>query len=195
VATDTSDQPVAPASPRRGRGTVLDMVRSMAVVMLLIGAVALITLRPHGGDEIRVVDYSGELAAARVAAPYDVLAPTGLDEYQATSVRYTPTDDGTVWHLGFVSPQDEYVGLDQTDGDADQLVDDLTEGAAPVGGSDASVQLGGREWERYDDGGDHDGERIRGLVADTGDATTLVSGTADWPELEAMAAALSSTAG
>ena len=194
MATETSEAPGAPQPSRRARATVLDMVRALVVVLALIGAVALITIRPGGGDEVRVVDYAGALDSARVAAPYAVLAPAGLDGYRATSVRFTSTDEGTVWHVGFVSPLDEYVGLDQTDGAADQFVDELSEGASPVGGTAGSVELGGRSWERYDDGGDTDGEHVRALVADDGGATILVSGTAEWPELEAMAAALSSSA-
>lgn len=192
--TGTTEEPAAHPAPRRGPTTVPDMLRSMAVVLALIGAVALITFRPTNGEEVRVVDYAGALASARVAAPYAVLAPGGLEGYRATSVRYTSTDEGTVWHLGFVSPLGEYVGVDQTDGAADRFVDDLTEGAAPVGGTSGAIELGGRTWQRFDQGGDTDGERIRGLVATDDEATTLVSGTAGWPELEAMASALSRVA-
>ena len=189
VVTETSEEPTAPPPSRRGRGTVLDMVRSMAVVLLLVGAVALITFRPSGGDAVRVVDYADDLGSARLAAPYAVLAPAGLDGYRATSVRFSATTEGTVWHLGFVTPLDEYAGLDQTDGPEAAFVDDLTEGAEPVG-TDGSLELGGRTWERWDDGGDTEGERIRGLVSDVDGATVVVSGTADWPELEALASAL-----
>lgn len=194
VSTEASEDP-GPAPSSRGRGTVLDMVRSMGIVLLLIGAVALITLRPSDGDGVRVVDYSTVLSSARTAAPYLVLAPDGLDGYRATSVRFTSTEDGTVWHLGFVSPREEYVGLDQTDAALTPFVDDLTEGAVALGGAGESVQLGGRAWERLDGGGDQDGELVRGLLMQGDGVTTLVSGTADWPELEAMAAALSPTAG
>ena len=193
MSAETSEESSAPPPRRRGVASALDIVRSMGVVLLLVAVVALITLRPSGGDEIRVIEYADDLASARVAAPYAVLAPTGLEGYRATSVRFTPTESGTVWHVGFVSPLEEYVGLDQTDGPAAAFVDDLTESAAPVGGSDGSVELGGRTWERYDEGGDTDGERVRGLVTEEAGATTLVSGTADWSELEAMAAALATT--
>jgi hypothetical protein len=194
VATETSDEAAVPPQGRAGR-TVGDMLRSMAVVLLLIGAVALITFRPSGGDEVRVVDYADELAGARAAAPYAVLAPVDLAGYRATSVRFDATQDGTVWHLGFVSPLEEYVGLDQTDGPAEAFVDDLTEGAAQLGGSDASVELAGRTWQRYDEGGDSEGERVRGLVTETGGATVVVSGTAGWAELEAMATAVADGSG
>ncbi|MEJ7726662.1 MAG: DUF4245 domain-containing protein [Actinomycetes bacterium] len=195
MPTEASDEPAAAPAGRRGGGSPLDMVRSLGIVLLLIGAIALITLRPPGGDGIRVVEYGTELASARVAAPYPVLAPSGLDGYRATSVRFAATADGTVWHLGYVTPLGEYVGLDQTDGAAGGFVDDLTEGAEALGGSNGSVDLGGRAWDRYDGGGDQDGERVRGLVSQGDGATALVSGTAEWPELEAMAAALSATAG
>jgi hypothetical protein len=194
VSTETGDEAALP--PQRGqRRTVGAMFGAMTVVLLLIGAVALITFRPSGGDEVRVVDYADELDAARRAAPYSVLAPVGLDGFRATSVRYTSTEDGIVWHLGFVSPLEEYVGLDQTDGPAESFVDDLTEGAVALDGSDGSVEVAGRSWQRYDEGGDTDGERVRGLVTHAEGATVLVSGTAGWGELEEFAAALSPTAG
>jgi hypothetical protein len=193
VSTQTGESPGTPP-PRRGT-PALGMVGAMGVVLLLIGVVALITLRPDGGDEVRVVDYSDELASARVSAPFEVLAPAGLDGFRATSVRFTSTDAGTVWHLGFVSPLEEYVGLDQSDGPAEPMIDELTEGATAVGGPAGTVELGGRTWARYDEGGDGDGELVRGLVTHEDDTTTLVSGTANWSELEAMASALSSSAG
>lgn len=196
--TQVPAEPPAPPPRRRGlTGTVVDMVRSLGVVLLLVAAIALITIRPgDDGDGVRVVDYAVELTSARVAAPYEVLAPDGLTGYRATSVRFTSTDDGIVWHLGFVSPDDAYVGVDQTDGDGEALVEQLTKAARPVEGDAAFVDLGGRSWQRYDEGGDEGDEQVvRGLVLDGDGVTTLVAGTAGWQELEEMAAALSATGG
>jgi hypothetical protein len=158
------------------------------VVLAVVGVVALITLRP-GSDPVRVVDYSGALQQARAAAPYGVLGPQDLPGYRATSVRYGTTPDGaTVWHLGFVTPAGAYAGVDQTDGDGEEFVAELTEAAEAVDGP--PVDLGDRIWRRYDGGGDTPGELVRGLVNETSGVTTVVSGTAAWPELEMLARAL-----
>jgi len=165
------------------------MVRSLAVVLGVVGVVALITIR-GSSEPVREVLYEAELIGARSAAPYEVLAPEGLDDYRATSVRFREDAGVTVWHLGFLTPDEEYAGLDQVDAPSpDYLRDfvaDLTEDA--VEGD--PVVIDGEQWQRYDDGGSSDDEHVRGLLRTDGNVSTLVSGTADWVELEEFAAAL-----
>lgn len=165
------------------------MVRSLALVLGVVGVVALITVR-GSSDPVREISYADELVAARSAAPYDVLAPEGLDGYQATSVRYREVDGTTVWHLGFVTPAGDYAGLDQVDaastGYLEDFVTDLTEGA--VAGT--QVTVAGELWQRYDGGGSSADEQVRGLLRTDAGASVLVSGTAAWAELEELAGAL-----
>lgn len=184
-ATTANDDP-RPAGRSRGRQTVGDMVRSLALVLLVVGVVALITIRSSADRQLDV-DISQDLAAARLAAPYDVLAPVGLVGYRATSVRYREQDGATVWHIGFVTPSGAYVGLDQMDGASGDFVADLTEGAVSAG---EVVSIGGARWERYDGGGSSPDEAVRGLVRVDDAVTVLVSGTAEWGELAAFADAL-----
>lgn len=189
----TDDEPpveaspaTAAARPARGRQSIGDMVRSMALVVgvVLIGVFATVSL---GRDPVLDIDYSSDLIAARTGAPYEILAPVGLEGYRATSVRFLEQDGATVWHLGLVAPSEEYVGIDQTDGRPAGFIDVLTEGAKVVA---PPVTIAAEEWTRYDGGGDDDDESIRGLVRIDGAVTVLVSGTAGWDELEQLAGAL-----
>lgn len=165
------------------------MVRSLAVVLGVVGVVALITIR-GSSEPVREVSYEAELVGARSAAPYDVLAPEGLDDYRATSVRYLDEGGVTVWHLGFLTPDEEYVGLDQVDAPSPDYLQDfvaeLTEDAVEV---EVAV-IDGEQWQRYDDGGSSEDEHVRGLLRTDRNVSILVSGTAEWVELEEFAAAL-----
>jgi len=185
---EVPDREATAGSSARGRQGVGDMVRSMAVVLLLVGGLVFFTVRTSGTtDPVIEVDYSAGLAAARLDAPYDLLAPIGLEGYRATSVRYDDEAGATVWHLGFVTPAEAYIGLDQTDGPREEFVTDLTEGAGATG---QMVTIGGAQWERYDGGTRGPEDQVRGLVRMDGTVTVLVSGTADWAAIEEFTAAL-----
>jgi Protein of unknown function (DUF4245) len=129
-----------------------DMLRSM-VVLALIVAVAWGCSQFWESDPetpVRRVDYTSELREARSRADYDVLAPRGLPSgWRATSVDVTASERSLDWHLGFVSPDDEYVGLEQSDGDLPPGVRRASDGREP----DNTLQIGGRTWDVFDPDG------------------------------------------
>jgi len=164
------------------------MIRSMAVVLGAVAVILIITLRPQP-DAIRVVDYAPVLSIARAQAGFPVLAPQGLGpEWRATSARWEPTaaaEPDPAWHLGVVTPSEEYVQLGQSaTTDADYLPEQTGRGS-PVG----AARVGGVEWERYESV-DRDGVDDRALVRIVGGVTTVVSGSGDWAEIEQFAASL-----
>ncbi len=123
------------------------------------------------------------LGQARSDAPYQILAPEGLSErWRATSARYEPDPGGTTWHLGFVTPQDAYAGLEQSDGRRTAFVDEMTNQGAPEG----TTQIDGVTWERRL----RPSRLQRSLVLEQGDVTTIVTGTASWDELQELASSL-----
>ncbi|AXI79246.1 DUF4245 domain-containing protein [Peterkaempfera bronchialis] len=173
VASDTKTQ--------RGRQTVRDMILSL----LVVGGVAAVVyiFIPHSeGDPVRTVPYTVELATARRAAPYPVLAPQGLPaQWRATSVRYSADDGGhATWHLGFVTPSGSYAAVEQSDDSADGVLRAQVKGGKP----DGSASVGGEDWDRYQ------GEPYRALVRESGGATTVVTGSASYRELAQLAQAL-----
>lgn len=167
----------------RGFETVGDMVRSLGLVLVLVALFMLGLPRPHR-EAVTVVDYSLELAQARRAAPYPVLAPSGLSpRWRATSVRLSGEGGATRWHLGFVTPDDEYAALEQSNEGGD-FEARMTAAGAP----DGTSSVAGRGWERRL----RTSKEQRSLVLRSGGVVTIVTGTASYAELEALAASLHS---
>ncbi|MFF4404110.1 DUF4245 domain-containing protein [Streptomyces sp. NPDC001404] len=162
---------------------IRNMVLSMAVVIPVAWLSYLFIPHDAGKNPVRTIGYQVELNAARRAAPYAVAAPEGLGEgWRATSVRYEPQSKmGSVWHLGFLDPQTQYVGIEQSNGSPAVFLDDATQQAEKT---DKTVQAGGLTWQRYE------GSRYNALVHEGSGVTTVVTGTASLERLTEMAAAL-----
>lgn len=169
---------------RRGRETVGDMVRSLAVVLVVVFAVVALTVRQDPSGQPRRIDYSATLAQARSQAPYDVLAPVGLPRaWRATSARTGPEGSAYGWHLGLVTPAGDYAGVEQSNAGRASLVDSVAAGAT----RDGRVRLGGRSWQRLTGGS----PEKRALVLGGAGSSTVVAGSASWAELRRLAGALS----
>jgi Protein of unknown function (DUF4245) len=155
-----------------------DVIRSLVVVLLLIGAVALYQslLTDDPGDPTPAVDYQTAVTAAREESGYPVLAPADLpDGWEATSVRYTPGAEWA-WHLGVLTADEEYVGLEQARIDPDSLIETAAEGTEPTG----TTEIDGAAWQVRTD--ESRGETT--LVREQQGVTTVVTGSASQETLE-----------
>ncbi|MCF6521980.1 DUF4245 domain-containing protein [Streptomyces sp. JJ36] len=177
------------ADKKRGTQTVRDMVLSLAVILLAAGVIYQFV--PHDedqGDGARRVDYRVEVNTARRAAPYPVAAPEGLPrDWRPTSVHYEGGGpDGAAWHLGFLTPGEEYAAVEQSDARPGPYISDVTFGAERTG---RTQRIDGAEWVRYE------GRKYDALVREEPGFTTVVTGTASFAQLAELAAALESGTG
>jgi hypothetical protein len=177
--TTTATQPAVPAKKKRGRETVLDMVRTLAVVFALVLPMYLFHQGgPGSRQRLRPVDPTEAfaLAAADLGAPVPSAAPRGW----TCTVVDTRTAPGVV-RVGYVVG-DHYVEYAAAKGDA--FLADATGRAAAVG----TVTVQGVAWEQL-----RNGAGAESLVLRKGAVTVVVGGvreTATPAELEALAAAL-----
>ncbi|WP_425583688.1 DUF4245 domain-containing protein [Streptomyces macrosporus] len=173
---------------KSGTQTARDMVLSMLVILLGVGVVYLFIPHDDSLDPVRPISYDTELITARRAAPYPVAAPVGLPEtWRATSVRYeAQSDHGSVWHLGFMDPDDQYAAVEQSDGESDAFVAEVTHGAEET---ERVQKIDGEEWTRYE------GPKYDALVRREPGVTTVVTGTASFDGLARLAAALEAEEG
>ena len=162
--------------------TVMDMVRSIALVLLAVGVVWILVWRPTKPTE-RVVDVAGMQQLATSQASFTPEVPGTTTGLTATSVRWEGTDGSKgipVWHIGYVANGDEYLQISQSTAASGEYLAEQTAKGEPAGES----SLGGATWMRYE------APDRRSLVKMDGGVTTIVSGTLAWPALETYAASL-----
>ncbi|MEO6604229.1 MAG: DUF4245 domain-containing protein [Aeromicrobium sp.] len=169
--------------PSRGNPSMGDVVRSVAVlgalILVLWGFGQLFTNTPD--KAVEPIDYVKTVANARPAAEFELVAPSTLPKgWVATSARFTPTS----WHLGVVTDNEKYVGLEQAKISAKQLVAKYAKDSKPAG----TVTIDGEVWGlRKGPEGDVT------YVRNAGGVTTLVTGETKRAEVEAYVASLSAS--
>jgi len=154
--------------------TVGDMIRSMAVVLAVVGALLLVTWRPDP-DPVRVVDIDPLVIVATAQADYPIVVPT-LPGLRPTSVRWEPTEESgeiAVWHVGYVTEGDQYLEITQSTA-SDPLFLGKETGNGEISGL---IDIDGQQWQYFTAG---TGNSLVGLL---GGVTTIIQGTGTESEL------------
>ena len=186
------DKDVARAARQATAG---DMIRSLALIVIPLIAIAIIFTDVPDDHPVKEVDWKPVLATAREQAPFDVLAPTNLPQgWRATRVNWVPlgkpylngeASPRNLWQIGFLSPDDVYIDLNQGDAQPQEMVDQQSR----EGTLDGSSVIGAQTWQRLisPDG------RTRSLVLHGPSDTVVVSADLPYEALEAYASTLSTT--
>jgi hypothetical protein len=150
------------------RQTVGDMIRSMVVVLAVVAAILIVTWRPKP-DPVRTVDITQALVVAQSTADFTVEVPA-IPDLRLTSARWEPTEASEgipVWHLGYVTPADQYLQVSQSRAMGESFVAEQTAGGEPGD----TVSIAGQEWRVFSAP-----ERTSVVRVNDG-VTTIVSGT------------------
>lgn len=180
VTTPTLNRPRGEYSRSMG-----GMVGALIAVLGLIAVVGGLSWLQHGdvADPARTVDYSGTLAVARDQAPFHVVAPSPVPAgLRATSVSWDPVGPRKLWHLGFVTPARDYIGLYEGTGSVATFVEASTPATEPG----PSLTVAGDAWGSLTS--PDSGETA--LVRTRQGVTTVVTGTAGEDQLVAFATTL-----
>ncbi len=174
-------------SNARMRQTVIDMVRSMAVVVAVVVVIVLFTWRPHS-QGVKAVQIGPLVTYARSQAGYPIyVAKAGATGFIPTSVRWEPTTASRpdfAWHVGYLTPGNAYVQIEQSASKNPDYVAEQSGKGTAVG----AVIIGGVGWEKLQAPGE------RSLVRITPTNTIVLSGTVDWTKLQSVAGGLSDSA-
>jgi hypothetical protein len=161
------------------------IVGALIAVLGLIAFVWGLTWFQHSGtpNPTPTIKYGAALAGARSEAPFHVLAPAPLPAgLRATSVGWDGVGARVSWRLGFLTPQQDFIGLYEGNGSASQFIAASTPATHPA----APVAIDGTRWLVLTDPGR--GETA--LVHTVGAVTVVVTGTADQRELVTFARSL-----
>ncbi len=170
--------------PGRYQRSFPGMIGAMIVLLLVVGAFVVFRdlTRDDPASPVKAVDYTSPAKYAKTTATFDVLAPEELPEgWIATSVRFQDGEE-QAWHLGTLTEDRRYVGLEQADRPISGMVDDFVDPEATQG---EDVTVDGETWETWTDAGDD-----LALVRESGDGTTLVVGPVPQATLEEFIATL-----
>ncbi len=163
----------------------------IAVVMLLIPVVLIYSWFSRIPEpRATAVDWQPVVAQARAESPFPVAVPQNLPAgWTVVRARWTPIGKagmnqqpavGNTFQLGYVTPQQMYIGLDQRDTDGPGLIRD----ASRDGDADGESVIADEPWQRYVS---RDG-RTRAVARTGGGSTVVISGDLPYESLDAFAA-------
>ncbi len=154
---------------QRSTGGLLGALIVSVVAVLAIAGLRALTSDPEP-TPVRAVDYSAMMRAGRADAKLLVLAPERLPAgWTATSATYT-TGGSPTWHLGMLTDQRKYVGVEESGASVRSLVTEHVDVNAERG---ADVTIAGETWQVWtDSGGDY--AVVRTLPGPKGQSETVV---------------------
>ena len=170
--------------PGRYQRSFPGMVGALLVLLLVIGGFVLFrdAIREDPENPVEAVELEQPVAYAREQADFDLLAPDDLpDGWIATSVRFTDGEEQS-WHLGMLTDEERYVGLEQSPRPAADVVEEFVDEEATEGDE---VSIDGETWRTWTDADDD-----LALVREDGEVTTLVLGRVSQETLEELIATL-----
>ena len=120
------------------------MIRSLALVLGIVGVVFLLARAPHGDEkELRVVDPTSDVQAFNDNAPAGAVPRDMPADWKATVSTYE-RDTGLL-RIGWVTPRGEYAEYAAQPSPDGKFLPDITGHAQRVG----TVNVDGVVWEEY----------------------------------------------
>ncbi|HEY6935257.1 MAG TPA: DUF4245 domain-containing protein [Marmoricola sp.] len=188
-----ADRPAPAAAERPGRYQRSPRGMLVALVVVVFAVAGFVGLRGLGRDSgavpVQTVDYHGWVKSGRDDGKLLTLAPRQLPKgWRATSVDYATGTDPR-WHLGVLTDQGRYIGLEESWASAAQMVQQYVDQNASRG---KAVTIAGRHWQVWTDpGGDYAVVDTRPSPVRRHPETVLVVGDADPSVIRRFAGSLS----
>jgi hypothetical protein len=159
------------------------MVRSLVVVGAVVAVIVVLNYRAPQ-DPVPEIDPDPLAAQVATVAPFPVLMPTDPG-WRATAARWEPTPESQgepVWFTGGVySESGPFASVSQSAAASEEYLAEQTGRGSAL---EETTAVAGTQWQHYASADE------RSLVLQGEAATTVVSGTGSWEELQRFAASL-----
>jgi hypothetical protein len=191
VSTRTPETVPAPAvqqpAPRRGLGNLRSMV--ISVVLIVVAVLAWVAMVPRVREVSQpAVDVTSVARQVRQETGWAISQPRLPAGWKATNARFDTAGDGArTWHAGYLSPDGQYLSIDQTEGAgaSDSWISARTSQGQPQG----TISAAGRMWQELSSR-----DVVQRSLVSKGpgarDLTTVLSGTASYAQLVQFAQTL-----
>jgi len=182
---DTAPAPAGQPPARRGLGNLRSMVISMVVIMA--AGLAWVAMVPRVREINQpAVDVTSVARQVRHETSWLISQPQLPAGWKATNVRFVAAGDGLrTWHAGYLSPDGNYVSIDQTQ----QATDAWVSAQTSHGRAEGTLSAAGATWQRLSSG-----ETVQRSLVSRGsgsnELSTVLSGTAPYAQLAQFAEAL-----
>lgn len=172
---------------RRAKQTIRNLIFSM---LATLGIVALIVLGVPRDDSslIQRIDYETVAKSAEGSLGEKVLSPSVPDNWWSNAARLEKQLGLDVWYIGFVTDENQFIGLSQAFESNASWEADVLAGNALVG----EVEVGGLVWEIYPTRtpSDPPGTKEYAMLHRFGSSTVVIYGTAPESDFNMMADAI-----
>jgi hypothetical protein len=174
----------------RQRQTVNNLVYSLIATLGIVIVIVLMVPRSNPGTVGKPVDWRSVAAQGTGSEPDPLLSPDLPRGWTANAAELrtgaaSGIDD---WHIGFIAPDKQYIGLDQGFKADDTWIVTEVDGIRATG----STTIGGVKWVIYDNraGQSASDDTTYAMVATHSASTVVLAGTASQKEFDAVARAL-----
>ena len=168
-------------------GNLRSMVISMVVVLAAVLAWVAMVPRVRQISQ-PAVDVTSVARQVRQETSWEISQPRLPAGWKATNVRFAAAGEGLrTWHAGYLSPEGNYVSLDQTD--VTGANDDWISARTANGRAEGTLVAAGTTWQKLSSP-----DTVQRSLVSRGsratDLTTVLSGTAPYAQLAQFAEAL-----
>ncbi|GAA1605370.1 hypothetical protein GCM10009789_69160 [Kribbella sancticallisti] len=163
--------------------TLTNMVWALLACFIVVGFLYFVTWRPKE-EKVRAIEYTAQVEDAKKVASW-IRGPDPMPAgWQATSVQFrAPEQSPITWHLGIVTADKKYVGLEQSNVTGKAYLNEELGKTA----DDGTSTVAGVTWQRKTL---LDRRDEQALVLVGSGVTTIVTGNAGYQTLETFAATL-----
>ena len=183
---ETAARKAATSRRHRSNQTLLNLVVALVLSLGLVLLLVSVVVRPAPAPP-ESIDYASVASQAQAGTDEPLLSPVLPAGWSANDARYQTTEQVPTWYIGFLTPREQYIGLDQGIGANPTWQASLLDDARETG----SVTIEGVEWTVFDQRDASDpGNFAYSLATTHGDSTVLLHGTAVDDEFALLAASI-----
>ena len=165
---ETAARKAETSRKHRANQTLLNLVAALVVSLAIVAFLVTVVVRP-APPPTEGVDYATVASQAQAETSEPLLSPVLPPGWTANDARFQTTQQVPTWYIGFITPGEQYIGLDQAQQTGTGTID-------------------GIEWAVFDKrGSDDPGNYAYSIATTRGDSTVLLHGTASDEEFELLA--------
>lgn len=180
---ETAARKAETSRKHRANQTLLNLVVALLASLAIVVFLVVVVVRPAPAPSPSV-DYATVATEAQAETAEPLLSPELPAGWSANDARFEKTEQVPTWYIGFLTPGEQYIGLDQGIGGNATWQAALLDDAEQTG----TVTIEGIEWAVYDQRSSSDpGNFAYSLATTRGESTVLLHGTASDEEFAVLA--------